>query len=501
MTKNFKIFSRIAIFISALCGLQALSSCDKLPGSGETDHLEDEYVAINSWFEDWSGDYIIAHKDAEGDLLPLSGISEGKGTAGKKLIALDGVVFGSEADATKAVLMKEGEYYLMHLAGTGYVGFDGKGSFVSSSTAGTGDAYLWEVLMTDGGEGYVQLCPKTSSDAIVWNGEGFSVAADGETALLYRRVLGTGIKDNPSTDPDKPSPDPTPDPEPTPGPTVPTNAKYGWFELPAVNYELTGGKYLVDKTDKSLYFAHHICAGGEKGPNGKTARNYTVCYSAEEHCPVWVAAPRHRMYESGANRTNAYGKDPDIPSDIQYNSKSTGGGCNKGHMLGSAERISTTATNRQVFYYTNIAPQLSSTFNTGGGAWNNLEDHVDGLVCSDTLYEVVGCYFKQFKDAYGEVCNPQTISFGSRNDVTRPSMFYYVLLRTKKGNTNKPVSQCSASELQCVAFVIRHNMEKGHKPQAKDMMSVSDLEKLTGFSYFPNVPNAPKNTFNAQDWL
>ena len=297
MTKNLKFFSRIAAFVSALCGLTALSSCDKLPGSGEMDHLEDEYVAVSSWLEDWNGDYIIAHKDADGDLLPLGGITEGKGTAGKKLELLDGVVFGSEADATKAVLVKEGEFYLMHLAGTGYVGFDGKNAFVSSSTASTEDAYLWEVLMADGGEGYVQLCPKTSSNAIVWNGESFSVSSNGETALLYRRVLGTGIKDNPSPDPEKPTPGPTPDPEPdpTPGPTVPTNAKYGWFKLPAVNYEVSGTD-LIDKNDKTLYFAHHFCAGGEKGPNGKTARNFSACYSSKHLCPVWVAGPRHQMY-------------------------------------------------------------------------------------------------------------------------------------------------------------------------------------------------------------
>ena len=31
-------------------------------------------------------------------------------------------------------------------------------------------------------------------------------------------------------------------------------------------------------------------------------------------------------------------------------------------------------------------------------------------------------------------------------------------------------------------------------------MSVSDLEKITGFTYFPNVPNAPKGSFSASDW-
>ncbi|MBQ2363931.1 MAG: DNA/RNA non-specific endonuclease, partial [Alistipes sp.] len=65
----------------------------------------------------------------------------------------------------------------------------------------------------------------------------------------------------------------------------------------------------------------------------------------------------------------------------------------------------------------------------------------------------------------------------------------------------KCVKDCSASELQCAAFVICHEQDKGHKPQAKDIISIAELEKLTGFTYFENVPNAPKSTFNASDWL
>ena len=170
--------------------------------------------------------------------------------------------------------------------------------------------------------------------------------------------------------------------------------------------------------------------------------------------------------------------DPDIPSSIQYRSKSTGGGCNKGHMLGSAERTSSVATNRDVFYYTNIAPQLSANFNTGGGRWNVLEDYVDTQVCADTLYEVVGCYFDRYTDAYGVTQTPSTISFGGRDDVSMPTMFYYVLLRTKSGHSGKALKDCSAREL----------------------MSVADLERITGVTYFPNVPNAPKSSFSASDW-
>lgn len=303
--------------------------------------------------------------------------------------------------------------------------------------------------------------------------------------------------DNNEDNNDDPRPDPEPDPEPEPG--VGYTYRSHWYELPI---EVDANKDGHDDNNSDYYYAHHLCAGGEKNAqrNG-SARNYSVCFSAEHHCPVWVAAPRHSCYESGASRTDAYSQDPKIPSNIQYSSKSTGGGCNKGHMLGSAERLSTTATNKQVFYYSNIAPQYSSTFNTGGGAWNNLEDHIDGLVCADTLYTVIGCYFDTYTDKYGNTGRPAKIEFGGRSDVSRPTMFYYALLRTKKGNSGKSVKDCSASELQCAAFVICHEQDKGHKPQVKDIISIEELEELTGFTYFSNVPNAPKSTFNSSDWL
>lgn len=259
----------------------------------------------------------------------------------------------------------------------------------------------------------------------------------------------------------------------------------GWAELP------------VEEQNSDYYYAHHICPDFYVG--SQKARNYTVCFSAEHHCPVWVAAPRHDCYNGSSGRSS-YSRDPDIPSNLQYSSTDTGGGCNKGHMLGSAERTVTKATNKQVFYYSNIAPQFSSSFNTGGGAWNNLESFVDAQVCADTTYIVVGTYFEPFTDAYGKSCTSSKIDFGGRSDVSRPSMFYYLLLRTKNGNTKKSVMDCAASELKCAAFVLRHNMDKGHKPQAKDMMSVAEIERLTGFTFFANVPNAPKDTYNPSDW-
>lgn len=264
----------------------------------------------------------------------------------------------------------------------------------------------------------------------------------------------------------------------------------GWAEMPGIT-DKDGNR--IDDNNSTWYYAYHSFSG---------RRNYTVCFSSEHHSAMWVAAPRHSCYEGGTGRTNAYKADPDIPAGIQYKSTDTDGGCNKGHLLGSAERTCSSEANRQVFYYTNIVPQYSSGYNTGGGGWNILEDYIDTKVCADTLYEVVGCYYESFKDGYGYSASPKKMSFGGRSDVSCPTMFYYAVLRTKKGNTGKSVKDCTADELQCVAFVRSHNNGLFKQSvSAKEMMSISDLEKLTGFKYFVNVPNAPKSTYSVSDWL
>ena len=501
------------------------------PGEGETTDPEQPqecyYVKVAKSFSDWSGDHIITYTSGS-SVLALNSYSDTKGYGveiGSKLTSQG--IHSSDGDQYKAVVEKSGNGYTINVSGIGYIGLENSKNSVNMTTSvPSSDAYRWTITYKDGGSVWITNLGK-SNYRLQWNASANifrCYTGSQEELTIYRREVATGghgggnggnTGDNTgggnggytggdddeggSTNPDQGGSDEGGNSGDIPTPVPGQSGKYGWYELPVINYSQSGS-YLIDNTDKNLYYAHHLCAGGEKGPGGKKARNYTVCFSAEHHCPVWVAAPRHKMYESGASRTDAYAKDPSIPSDIQYSSKSTGGSCNKGHMLGSAERLSSTATNEQVFYYTNIAPQYSSTFNTGGGGWNTLEDWVDNQVCSDTLYVVIGAYFEKYTDRRGYTDSPATISYGGRSDVSRPTMFYYILLRTKKGSSGKALKDCTASELKCAAFVRSHKTPKGVAVGEKDLMSVSDLEKITGFTYFPNVPQAPKNSYTASDW-
>lgn len=478
------------------------------------------YVKVNESYDDWSGDYLITYSTASAVKVFNSWDGESKGLSTVNLSSslTEKGIPAEVADPYKATIAKVGGYYSVNIAGVGYIGLESSSNKVNVSSALSSSSdtkYLWTLSYKNGGLWLINA--SFTGRRLQWNSDASCFrcyTGSQKEVTLYRRTVSTGSgtvtpePENPDPgipeDPDDPQdPDNPEDPE-DPDPVIPDpvpgiSGKYSWYELPEISY-VQSGDYLVDSSDDNLYYAHHICAGGEKGPGGKKARNYTVCYSAEHHCPVWVAAPRHKMYESGASRTDAYAKDPSIPSDIQYHSKNTGGGCNKGHMLGSAERLSSAATNRQVFYYSNIAPQYSNTFNTGGGGWNILEDWVDGKVCSDTLYVVIGAYFDTYTDRRGNTGKPATISFGGRNDVSRPTMFYYILLRTKNGSTGKPLSQCTKDELMCAAFVRSHETPKNTYVSEKDLMSVSDLEQITGFTYFPNVPQAPKESYKASDW-
>lgn len=256
------------------------------------------------------------------------------------------------------------------------------------------------------------------------------------------------------------------------GTVTDSGAKYaGWAELPA-----------EDKSNSDYYYAYHM------RPDKSSQRNLAICYSASKACPVWVAAVLHDCYTGGAGRSG-YSPDPQIPTSVQAvpgaGDTNKGNWMNRGHMLASNKRTVSSATNQQVFYYTNIAPQNGHTLNTGGGLWNNLEDYEYEIMCADTLYSVHGCHWANTNERF--------------NDQVVPTHFYKVYLRTKRGNTGKWVVNCSESELQCVAFYMPHNVEKC-QPSSKHMISVAELEEITGVSFFPNVPNAPKETFKASDW-
>ena len=268
----------------------------------------------------------------------------------------------------------------------------------------------------------------------------------------------------------------------------------------------------------------------------QNVRNYEACYDIRRHNPMWVAFPCHRIYnEGGTTRPSKdpwrpdpkfkadeqsiiYGSDwnswPDV-SQRSYTAVPGGKYPIRGHLCGSADRGSGNRDvlldlNVQTFYPTNIAPELYLNDNGGSNYWDShwglVERHrQDNWVCSDTLYIVVGCVYEDeswtVKD---DTWSGQSSS--SSKVCVMPTARYLVALRTKSGDTRKPIYECSANEVMAIGFWFPQRYQKATvsvlPPLADYIYSVSDIEKKIGseFSFFPLAPEGVKDSYNINDW-
>lgn len=277
----------------------------------------------------------------------------------------------------------------------------------------------------------------------------------------------------------------------------------------------------------------------------QNVRNYEACYDIRRHNPMWVAYPCHEIYwEGGYTRPkpDPWRPDPKFseseqsiiyasdwadwpwgtvskddlksPNDkYQYwSGVSTGKYTTRGHLMRSAERgagkwNNLFKLNEQTFYPTNIAPELYKNVDTDG---NSHWDMVEGILpnkwrCSDTIYVVVGCWYDNDEWKLFDAVSGYDKSDKSKECIM-PKARYKLVLRTKSGNTGKPIWQCSADEVMAIGFWFPQSFT-GEKlsslpPLADYIYSVSDIEKKIGseFNFFPLAPEGVKDSYNINDW-
>ena len=115
-----------------------------------------------------------------------------------------------------------------------------------------------------------------------------------------------------------------------------------------------------------------------------------------------------------------------------------------------------------------MTPQLNAH---NEGIWSSLEDKVRKIANgSDTTYVVTGVIVsassKKERDSYN-------------NSVTIPDAYFKALLRYSKSST---LGQWNAA-----AFYLEHRSYSGGIVK-EHSMSIDELEELTGFDFFANLP-------------
>lgn len=242
----------------------------------------------------------------------------------------------------------------------------------------------------------------------------------------------------------------------------------------------------------NLFIAHTIPTYGV---------NYCMEYDCERLASRWTAFQWYAGFSSNESKWNRnswkYGQtfngyggdgdpfqpDPLIPRDYQTTLEDhMNNRHDRGHMLGSADRLNTKEANGQTFYLSNMHPQMSS-FNQGG-IWYTLEEKLrkqyDTAAFRDTLYVVKG----------GTIAEGQyhTVKGYSGRKLVVPDYFFMALLCKNKNQ--------SQGGYKAIAFWMEHkdNNDTNPLPYA---ISIDELEQKTGIDFFCNLPDDIENVVEA----
>lgn len=211
-----------------------------------------------------------------------------------------------------------------------------------------------------------------------------------------------------------------------------------------------------------------------------SVRNYSILFDTKNRIPYWVAFPMHPAYMASGNRTDAWEYDPIIPTKDQPMLYSGWNGNNfeRGHLMASADRNATRDINKTTFYFTNMAPQNGKM---NGGTWAQLEGKVrtwSKELQYDTLFVVTGCILPQ---------SPEPVTYAADNNGAKsavPKYLYKALLRKKK----------STGAYTSIVFKMENADTGISYNDSRSIISVADLERETGFTFFPNLPESVAST-------
>lgn len=217
-------------------------------------------------------------------------------------------------------------------------------------------------------------------------------------------------------------------------------------------------------------------------PNSSSIRNYSMLYDTINKLAYWVAYPMHSYYRGSADRTDNWQYDPFIKKSYQPELFSGFGIANtdRGHQIPSADRTISKEANESTFYFSNMTAQ-NSTLNQR--MWADLENKVRVWMNQcDTLYVVTGAMIKTATDS-----SIDYVKDNSGATVARPK-YYYKALAKRMGNTYYTIAYKMNNEVPTLASYDNYRI------------TVAQLEKETGFTFFPKITTEDKSKVVSEQW-
>ena len=232
----------------------------------------------------------------------------------------------------------------------------------------------------------------------------------------------------------------------------------------------------------------------------KTVPEFGVNYCAEFDCNL--RATRRRAYrwdidntvDNNVGRTEDWAEDTQIAAEYRVTlEQHRSHGYDRGHMLASEDRQNSKEANRQTFLMTNMHPQFHDFNGTNRGkefVWYNLENRVRKFYqgwtrkanAQDTIYAVKG----------GTIDRQDQILEVTPKGLIVPRYFFMAFLYKN--------TQASQGGYKALAFWVEHtngtDTTTGNA-LAKYIISIDELERLTGIDFFCNLPDEIENVVEA----
>ncbi len=199
---------------------------------------------------------------------------------------------------------------------------------------------------------------------------------------------------------------------------------------------------------------------------------YALGYAEKYEQPAWVAYRLTASMVSGNNkREDNFRPDPNVSTKSAVPEDYRGSGYDRGHLAPVADFRASAKWMDETFFMSNMSPQLHE-FNAG--IWEKLESKTRGWARHNKALYVVS----------GPILRAGLPTIGRYNKVAIPEQYYKVILDIQE------------PELKAIGFIFRNEGTK--KPLEHFAVSVDEVERQTGFDFFPKLPDDLEKKLESQ---
>lgn len=201
---------------------------------------------------------------------------------------------------------------------------------------------------------------------------------------------------------------------------------------------------------------------------------FVVGWSPGLRHPVWVAyhVPAAAIYKDYGRRPSGFVKDREAPGS-PASSSYAGSNYDRGHMAPNHAIFTRfgEAARRLTFQMTNVAPQAPAL---NRGVWRDIEHRIsdEWTACYGEIWVIVGCIASTGREIAG-------------TGIDIPEAFYQVV-----------VAQ-TGYDVRAFAVIFPQDVSPGEYP-ASGLISIDELEELSGLDFFPELASFLQRPLEAE---